>query len=1330
MSNDLARQIAQSARQFSDPAERADYLDRVCRGIARLRADVERHLAALESGAVPSPVAEDATGDETRGDDAPATRAPEAAEGDTSVGTSGDGASERAGDRIGRYRLVKPLGEGGFGTVWKAEQVEPVKRMVALKIIKLGMDTEQVVVRFEQERQALALMDHPNVARVLDAGATARGRPYFVMDLVQGIPINEFCDEERLTVPQRLELFAQVCAAVQHAHMKGIIHRDLKPSNILVARRDGTPHATVIDFGIAKATSSKLTDHSLVTEAYQVIGTLQYMSPEQSQASPDIDTRTDVYSLGVILYELLTGSTPYDGETFQRAVLTEILRMIGEVDPPAPSAKITQTREVLPQVAETRGVESRRLATLLRGELDWIVLKAIEKDRARRYESAEAFAADVRRYLAGEEVTAAPPSAAYRLRKFVRRNRGFVAAGGAVAATLVAGIVAFAWQAGVARTERDDAIVARHTAEVERKRSEAVAGFMESVFEGIDPDEQSGRAGSLKDQFVARLDAVSSDLAKLDGDPLGRARLATALVKPLYSLGEYEKAIALCREALAIRVAELGESDPLTEGVELTLASTLTHAGRHDEALAVAERIRDRRLREGRTSDEWQDETDGILAMVTQAAGHMDRSIQHYEAIQRRAVARGGPDTKESLFRLHGLGAAYRIVGRTEEAVALLTDLLARRTALLGADHSETLVTANSLAVALTAANRHDEARKILEAVLASFSKRYPADHPYVLHCRMNIAGTLDESGRLPEALKQAEAVAALALASHGPDSVTTVEIRFGLAGLLTKSGRHGEAADLFEQTIPSMHRIWGAAHGVVASARRGYVQECTKSGQRGRAIKFLAAEAARIESGGAVAEGGGGPEGRSTLRLLVEVVQHRLDAESPEAVRADALRLAERAEKALGPKDEITLTAQHAAGRSCFDPATGKECLAWIERAHRGRAEVLGPDHEETLRSAHLHGAANWLCGNYDAAVAILREALAGYLRTLGPDADDTITTALDLGSNILETGAREDYAVHMAEWLPRGMQKLGFQHPHVGGNVEQFMDVCRTIERLDLMAPLLELMADAGAKEAGPDDVGVLRTRANAAACWFKAGRLDKSVPVFQDVVERARRVMPARDPQRIMAIANLAVNLRDAGRRDEAIPLFEEAIRDARSAGASAQKELAFATIELLRALAAAGRIDEVRASAAEILAAARRRTAAGSAALAGELLGLGTALLDGKLHAEAEPLLREVVEIRTKLFPDTWLVASANALHGEALLGLRRFAEAEPLVVSGCEGLVARETKMPAASRALIPKAKDRVLRLYAEWDAAEPGKGYDAKLAEWKAKFAAPAAGGK
>jgi WD40 repeat protein len=451
------------ALERSDPADRSAYLDGACKGDAALRRRVEALLAAHEgagrflepdatSESGPEPAATlHATGTpapESRRQPEPATReeTPNGTIAAVAIAAPATAPNGFVAGHVvaGRYTLLEVLGEGGMGTVYRAEQTQPVKRPVALKLIKVGMDSRTVLARFDAERQALALMDHPNIARVYDGGTTAAGQPFFVMELVQGVPITEFCDRHRLPVRARLELFVAVCQAVQHAHQKGIIHRDLKPSNVMVTEVDGRPTPKVIDFGVAKATEFRLTEQSLA-DTGAIVGTPTYMSPEQADpSSMDIDTRTDVYALGVILYELLAGSPPLDAKAFKRGALLEMLRMVREVDPPRPSTKVS-TAEALPSIAASRDIEPAQLKRAIKGDLDWSVMTALEKDRTRRYESANGFAADVLRHLANEPVVAAPPSRAYRMRKFVRKNRVPVIAASLVVLALVGGIAGTTW---------------------------------------------------------------------------------------------------------------------------------------------------------------------------------------------------------------------------------------------------------------------------------------------------------------------------------------------------------------------------------------------------------------------------------------------------------------------------------------------------------------------------------------------------------------------------------------------------------------------------------------------------------------------------------------------------------------------------------------------------------------------------------------------------------------------------------------------------------------------------------------------------------------------
>jgi non-specific serine/threonine protein kinase/serine/threonine-protein kinase len=671
---------------------------------------------------------------------------------------------ETVGAVIGRYHLLQKIGEGGMGEVWLAEQKEPVRRRVAVKLVKTGTNSREVIARFESERQALALMDHPAIAKVLDAGSTPHGAPYFVMEYIAGTPITTYCDQHKLTTRQRLTLFIRVCEGVQHAHQKAIIHRDLKPSNILITEVDGEPVPKIIDFGVAKALTQKLTADTMFTRVGAMIGTPEYMSPEQALSSgEDIDTRTDVYSLGIILYELLVGAPPID---LRKVALDEFLRKLRDEDAVKPSTRIrTQAVATSTELAQRRQTEPAVLIKQVRGDLDSITLKALEKERARRYGSPSDLAADIGRYLRNEAVLAVPPSAAYRARKFARRNRGALATLCAFVLVLMVAAGVSTWQSVVAKRQRD-------RADSEAAVAKAVNQFVQDdLLSQANPEAQAGAEAGPDPDVKARtlLDRAAAKVGKRFGNqPLVESAIQFTIGKAYLGLGLNAEAEQHFRRGYELSAAHRGADDPETLELLMALSEALIEEGKNAEAVSAAKGA--------------------------------------FEGETRRL----GPEHPQTVVAMQNLGALYFLNNRYAEAEPLLKKALDLQSRRIGYDNIDTLNTSDTLVALYIAQSRYPEARALLEKGLDSYRRMYGPEHPFTGREMFGLAKVLLGEGSYPQAEKLLEQLQALYQRVYGPRHPNVFYVQSSLGQTYVEDGKTAQGIPLLEKTVENLRAMAG----------------------------------------------------------------------------------------------------------------------------------------------------------------------------------------------------------------------------------------------------------------------------------------------------------------------------------------------------------------------------------------------------------------------------------------------------------------------------------------------------------------------------------------
>jgi serine/threonine protein kinase len=848
----------------------------------------------------------------------------QSAGGEATLDTGGSGTSvARPADRmsIGPYALIRILGEGGMGQVWLAEQTAPVKRQVALKLIKGGLYGSEVIQRFESERQSLAVMNHPAIAKVFDAGATKDGQPYFVMEYVDGPPITRYCDNKKLKIRERLELFIKVCEGVQHAHQKAIIHRDLKPSNILVVEVDGKATPRIIDFGIAKAVSSQPSaEQTQFTEMGALMGTRGFISPEQADPNVlDVDTRTDVYSLGALLYVLLTGMLPFDSHGREKKPIDEVLRQLREEDPPSPSTKISTEKETATAAAERRGTETKQLAKLLRGDLDWITMKALEKDRARRYGTPSELAADIERYLENRPVVARPASRAYRLKKYVQRHR----LGVTVAAGGTALLVAFAIT---------EAVQLRRTTR-ERDRANRITDFMTNMFKVSNPSESRGNSVTAREILDKASKDIDTGLAK---DPELRAQMMHVMGVVYLNLGLFSRAETLLRQAVNVRQPLLGQKHPETLTSMDRLAWTLQYEGQNADAEKLMREVVERRQQVLGSDDPRTVESMDELAWILGRQGHLpeaEKLQREVLAIRRRLLGTDSLDTAGSMMHL---ASSLMEEGHYAEAEDLGSEALAIRRRVLGENSMGIAAAMLNLAATFNKEGKYAEAEKLDRKVLDLERRVLGPEHAETLLAASNLAWNLHRQGRLTEAEQLQRDVIITERRVLGPENPRTLVSTSDLASTLALEGRHPEAEKLQRETLEIQSRVEGMDHPDTLATANNLADTLLEEGHY--------AEAEKLQ--------------RQTLEIR---------------------------RKASGPEHPSTLAVAANLGITLRTEGNYAEAEKVLRETLEIQRRVVGPNHPDTALSTYQLACIAAHRGQLDEAFSLLGEAIDHGLSVAG---------------------------------------------------------------------------------------------------------------------------------------------------------------------------------------------------------------------------------------------------------------------------------------------------------------------------------------------------------
>jgi tetratricopeptide (TPR) repeat protein len=1097
------------------------------------------------------------------------------------------------------------------------------------------------------------------------------------MELVKGIPITRYCDEHHLTPQQRLELFVPVCQAIQHAHQKGIIHRDLKPSNVMVCLYDGRPVPKVIDFGIAKAAGQKLTDRTLFTELGQVVGTLEYMSPEQAELNQlDVDTRSDIYSLGVLLYELLTGTTPLQRGRLKEAAFLEVLRLIREEEPPRPSMRLSDSGAALASISAQRKMEQAKLTKMLRGELDWIVMKALEKDRNRRYETPNGLAQDVERYLNDETVIACPPSAWYRLRKFVRRNKGPVLAAAIVFLVLVGGIVGttfglvraqLAWAAEAERaegermatqemkTERDEkekarllAVTQRELAEKNEKRAErqkriaqAVRKFLQmDLLRMADAWRQADALRLTDGNFKATenptikelLDRAAAELTpakierKLPGEPLVQAEVLRTIGDTYHATGEFARAIVHLERSRDLLVSQLGADASETLTTRTSLAVAYMDSGDVRKAIQQLEQLRDKTRELHGPDDERTLNTLYGLGTAYLQAGRLKEAIVLFEQVRDKRATKRGLDDRDTLSVLGILAVAYRHAGRLPEAIRLYEMVRDRQTKTLGPNHPATLTTRQNLARAYLFAGKTQEAIRLLEQVRDVVIEWVGRNHPLTLITQVNLAMALHDAGRLPEAINLLIQVRDKCIETLGHRHPETLKTLGSLARSYKGAGRLVEAIRLYEQVRKQMAEQLGHDHPQTLTALHNLAGAYWAAGKKQEAI------------------------------LLYEQVRD-----------TDLTK--------LGPDNPEILTTLYSLAQFYLDVGRVPEAIRLFEQVHERRNATIGPDEPATLRTRYHLAEAYAKAQRLREAIRLFEHVRDRQTKVLGPNHADTL------------------YTLH------------------------SLAEACRDAGRLPQAIRVFEDVSNRMNDTLGAYHVNTVTTLNNLAGAYWAARNLSRSVPLFGEALRRHVKFYGNDHFETIRTAINLGVNYRDAGQLADAVRVFDEWLPRAARVLEPAHPVRGFGRIAGVETYTRAGRLDRAEPLLRETAELVKLQAGAESPRFARQSVDLGVNLLRQQKWIEAEAVFRECVRICEKAEPDSWTTFYNQTFLGGALVGQRKHAAAEPLLLKGYQGMREREAQIPERYRNLhVIDALMQLVRLYEAWDKPD-------EAARWRARLA-------